>query len=94
MFERDLRDYSQLTRLIVHDEDDPCTAPLQEEGRCNSIAEASDPARLQDLLSRREYVPIGIVKFSQTREGRVSVYFRLHDTDDDLASDARSGMAD
>ena len=46
----------------------------KEQCRCNSIAEANDPSRLQDLLTRREYEPIGIVKFSQTREGQVSVF--------------------
>ena len=92
MFERDLHNYSRLARLVVHEEDDPCTLPLQEECRCNSIAEANDPSRLQDLLTRREYEPIGIVKFSQTREGQVSVFFRLKDTDDDLGSDLPDGM--
>jgi hypothetical protein len=89
MFERDLRDYSQLAQLVVHEEDDPCTTPLQEEQRCNSIAEANDVARLQDLLTRREYEPIGIVRFTHTREGQVSVFFRLKDTDDDLESGER-----
>jgi hypothetical protein len=84
VFEHDLRHYSRLAQLAIHEEDDPCTVPLQEENRCNTIAEASDLARLQDLLSRREYEPIGIVRFSQTRQGEVSVFFRLKDTDDDL----------
>jgi hypothetical protein len=87
VFEHDLRHYSRLAQLVVHDEDEPCTKPLQEENRCNTIAEARDPARLQDLLTRREYEPIGIVRFSQTREGEVSVFFRLKDTDDDLGGE-------
>ena len=95
MFADDLRHYSRLAQLVVHEEDDPCTKPLQEENRCNTIAEASDLARLQDLLTRREYEPIGIVRFSLTREGEVSVFFRLKDTDDDLGGEeelARNGM--
>lgn len=87
MFEQDLRRYPRLDQLVVHEEDDPCTEPLQEENRCNTIAEAGDLARLQDLLTRREYEPIGIVRFSQTRQGEVSVFFRLKDTDDDLGSE-------
>lgn len=89
MFERDLRKYSQLAQLVIHEEDDPCTIPLQEEQRCNSIAEANDLMRLQDLLTRNEYEPIGIVRFGHTREGQVSVFFRLKDTDDNLASGER-----
>ena len=88
MFEADLRRYPQLSQLVVHEEDDPCISPFQEEQRCNFIAEANDPIRLQDLLTRREYEPIGIVKFSRTREGEVSVFFQLNDTDEDLGSNS------
>lgn len=87
MFEHDLSDYLRLSQLVVYEEDDPCTRPLQAENRCNTIAEASDLSRLQDLLTRREYEPIGIVKFSQSRQGEVSVFFRLKDTDDDLGGE-------
>jgi hypothetical protein len=87
VFEQDLRRYPRLAQLVIHDEDDPCTKPLQAENRCNTIAEAADLLRLQDLLTRREYEPIGIVRFSKTREGEVSVFFRLKDTDDDLGGE-------
>lgn len=81
MHESELRAIEELEELPLFDEDDPAIEDLIAETSADSIAEVEDTVRLHELLHRNEYQALAAVRFRETQQESIRVYFRLHHRD-------------